>query len=153
MADSKHLLPLATVVWFGSLEFMSLGYGYDMVLLPPKHPTDHDYGLSQHGGALHRYHRSRRARTAKQRRAQRSHHHRLMEGDTMLRSSAPRRDTHAVSLIEDLCRMTLAAGDTPAGRPIIPPSGAAPPVGSRSVVPTAGSMPPRTFPYALNTAA
>jgi hypothetical protein len=35
MADSEHPLPLATVVWFGSLEFMSLGYSYDMVLLPP----------------------------------------------------------------------------------------------------------------------
>jgi hypothetical protein len=35
MADPEHPLPLATVIWFGSLEFMSLGYGYDMVLLPP----------------------------------------------------------------------------------------------------------------------
>jgi hypothetical protein len=39
-------LPLATVIWFGSLEFMSLGYSYDMVLLPPRHPTDHDHELS-----------------------------------------------------------------------------------------------------------
>jgi hypothetical protein len=28
------------------LEFMSLGYGYDMVLLPPRHSTDEDYELS-----------------------------------------------------------------------------------------------------------
>jgi hypothetical protein len=40
---------LATVIWFGSLEFMSLGHGYDMVLLPPRHPTNEDYELSQPG--------------------------------------------------------------------------------------------------------
>jgi hypothetical protein len=58
MADPERPIPLATVIWFGSLEFMSLGYGYDMVLLPPRHPTDEDYELSQPGGALRRYHRS-----------------------------------------------------------------------------------------------
>jgi hypothetical protein len=69
---------------------MSLGYGYDMVLLPPRHPTDHDYELSQRGGALCRYHRSRWACTARRQHGQRSHHHRPMEGDTMLCSGAPR---------------------------------------------------------------
>jgi hypothetical protein len=40
MADPERPLPLATVIWFESLEFMSLGHGYDMVLLPPRHrPT------------------------------------------------------------------------------------------------------------------
>jgi hypothetical protein len=43
---------LATVIWFRSLEFMSLGHGYDMVLLPPRHPTDEDHELSQPRGAL-----------------------------------------------------------------------------------------------------
>jgi hypothetical protein len=153
MADLKHPLPLATVIWFGSLEFMSLGYNYDMVLLPPRHPTDHDYELSHRGGALCRYHRSHRARTARRRHAQRSHHHRLMEDDTMLHSGAPRPDTHTTSLVEDLCRMSLATGETSTGDPIISPSGAAPLVGSRSVSSMAGSMPPQTFPYGLNTAA
>jgi hypothetical protein len=46
MADPEHPLPLATVIWFGSLEFMSLGYGYNMVLLPPRHPTDLNHELS-----------------------------------------------------------------------------------------------------------
>jgi hypothetical protein len=46
MADPERLLPLATVIWFGSLEFMSLGYGYDMVLLPPRHPIDYDHEIS-----------------------------------------------------------------------------------------------------------
>jgi hypothetical protein len=46
MADLECPLPLATVIWFGSLEFMSLGHGYDMVLLLPRHPTDSDHELS-----------------------------------------------------------------------------------------------------------
>jgi hypothetical protein len=49
MADPERPLLLVTVIWFGSLEFMSLGYGYDMVLLPPRHPTDHNHELSQPG--------------------------------------------------------------------------------------------------------
>jgi hypothetical protein len=35
-------LRLGTVIWFESLEFMSLGYDYDMVLLPPRAPSDSD---------------------------------------------------------------------------------------------------------------
>jgi hypothetical protein len=31
---------------------MSLGYGYDMVLLPPRHPIDEDYELSQLEGVI-----------------------------------------------------------------------------------------------------
>ena len=36
MADGFCLLCLGTIMMFGSLEFMSLGSGYDMVLLPPR---------------------------------------------------------------------------------------------------------------------
>jgi hypothetical protein len=46
MTDPERPLSLATVIWFGSLKFMSLGYGYDMFLLQPRHPTDHDHKLS-----------------------------------------------------------------------------------------------------------
>jgi len=35
MADGFHPLRRGTIMMFGSLEFMSLGSGYDMVLLPP----------------------------------------------------------------------------------------------------------------------
>jgi hypothetical protein len=131
MTDPERPLPLATVIWFGILEFMSLGYGYDMVLLLPRQPTDHDYELSQRRGALHRYHRSRRARMARQRHDQRSHHHRPMEGDTMICPGAPRSDIHATPLVEDLRGMNLAVSKTPTGYLVIPPSAAAPQVGAR----------------------
>ena len=35
MADGFHPLRFGTIMMFGSFEFMSLGSGYDMVLLPP----------------------------------------------------------------------------------------------------------------------
>jgi hypothetical protein len=63
------------------LEFMSLGHGYDMVLLPPRHPTDGDHELSQPGGALRQYRRSRQARATRRRRAQCNRRHHLAEGD------------------------------------------------------------------------
>jgi len=40
MADKFRLLRLGTIMMFGSLEFMSLGSGYDMVLLPPRDDTE-----------------------------------------------------------------------------------------------------------------
>jgi hypothetical protein len=46
MADPERPLPFTTAIWFGSLEFMSLGHGYDMVLLLPRHLTDGDHELS-----------------------------------------------------------------------------------------------------------
>ena len=43
MADLVRPLRLGTVIWFGSLEFMSLGSEYDMVVLTPRAPqTDND---------------------------------------------------------------------------------------------------------------
>jgi hypothetical protein len=67
MADPERPLPLATVIWFESLEFMLLGHGYDMVLLPPRHLTNVDHELSQPGGSLRRYRRSCQARAARRR--------------------------------------------------------------------------------------
>jgi hypothetical protein len=49
--------------------------------------------------------------------------------------------------------MSLAMDETLAGHPIISPSATAPPLGSRAVFLTAGSMPSRTFPYGLNMVA
>jgi hypothetical protein len=71
----------------------------------------------------------------------------------MLRSGTPQPDTHAASLVEDLHRMNLAMDETPTEHLVIPPSVAAPPVESSAVFPTAGSMPPWTFPCGLNMVA
>jgi len=38
MAALASLIPRSTVIWFGSLEFMSTGSGYDMILLSVKGP-------------------------------------------------------------------------------------------------------------------
>jgi hypothetical protein len=56
------------VIWFGSLEFMSLGYAYDMVLLPPRAPSNdnssprHQKCGRQPGHHGHHSHRARRMR-------------------------------------------------------------------------------------------
>jgi hypothetical protein len=51
MENSERPLPLGTMIWFGSLEFLSLGYDYDKVVLTPSHHTGDDYCFSQPGGA------------------------------------------------------------------------------------------------------
>ena len=38
MATHVSPIPRSTVIWFGSLEFMSTGFGYDMILLLIKGP-------------------------------------------------------------------------------------------------------------------
>jgi hypothetical protein len=131
---------------------MSLGHGYDIVLLPPRHPTDGDHELSQHGGALHRYHRSRQARAARRRRAQCNCRHRLAEGDGIPRSGASQLDADMDFLTEDLCRMSLAEGKMPTGSPIAPPPGAVPPPASSST-PAPGTTPSPAFPFGLDSVA
>jgi hypothetical protein len=55
-------------------------------------------------------------------------------------------------LTEGLCRMSLAEGKMPMGRPVTPPPGTAPPPTS-SIAPVPGTMPPSTFPYGLDPVA
>ena len=57
MATLVSLIPRSMVIWFGSLEFMSNGFGYDMILLSVKGP----------GGA--------RVAPARLRAPRRPHHH------------------------------------------------------------------------------
>ena len=40
MADGFRPLRRGTIIMFGSLEFMSLGSGYDMILLPPRNDAE-----------------------------------------------------------------------------------------------------------------
>ena len=51
MADPVRPLHLGTVIWFGSLEFMSLGSEYDMVLLTPWAPPADDDSTTGSPGA------------------------------------------------------------------------------------------------------
>jgi hypothetical protein len=152
MADPERPLPLATVIWFGSLEFMSLGHNYDMVLLSPRHPTDVDHELSQPGGALHQYRRSRQACAAKRRRARRNHRHHLAEGDGIPRSGASQPDADTDFLAEDLCRMSLAEGKMPTVSPIALPPGVMPPPPS-STTPAPGTMSSLAFLFGLDSVA
>jgi hypothetical protein len=126
MADPERPIPLAIVIWFGSLEFMSLGYGYDMVLLPPRHPTDGDYELSQPGGAIRRYRRSKQARAARRRRARHNHRLHLAEGDRIPRSGTPQPSAGLDFLVEGLGRTGLTEGNMPTENPAAPPSGETP---------------------------
>jgi hypothetical protein len=57
-------LHLGMVIWFGSLEFMSLGYDYDMVLLLPRAPSDSDPSLRRQRRPGHHGHRSHRTHHA-----------------------------------------------------------------------------------------
>jgi len=67
MADPVQPLCLGMVVWFGSLEFMSLGHEYDMVLLTPRTlPVDDD--------VTHRQPRRRRRLGGRSRHARQARH-------------------------------------------------------------------------------
>ena len=65
MVDPVRPLCLGTVIWFGSLEFMSLGCEYDMVLLTHRFPqTDDDITYQQPRHRRRPGCRSHRARQA-----------------------------------------------------------------------------------------
>jgi hypothetical protein len=131
---------------------MSLGHGYDMVLLPPRHPTDEDYELSQPRGALCRYRRSRQARAARRRRARRNRRLHLTEGGGIPRSGASQPDANPDFLIEGLCRMRLAEGKMPTENSAAPPSGETPPLPGPTTS-TRATISPSTFPFGLDTVA
>jgi hypothetical protein len=131
---------------------MSLGHGYDMVLLPPRHPTDEDHELSQPGGALCQYRRSCQARAARRRRAWRNHCHRLVEDDGIPRSDASQLDANMDFLTEDLCRMSLAEGKMPTGSSTALPPGATPPPPSLTTS-ARGTMLSSAFPFGLDLVA
>jgi hypothetical protein len=152
MAHPERLLPLATVIWFGSLEFMSFGHGYNMVLLLPRHPTDGDHELSQHGGALRQYRRSRQARATRRRRAQRNRRHCLTKDGGIPRSGASQLDANTDFLPEDLCRMSLAEGKMPIGSSTILPPGVTPPPPGPTT-PAQGMTPSLAFPFGLDSVA
>jgi hypothetical protein len=131
---------------------MSLGHGYDMVLLPSRHPTDEDHEFSQPGGALRRYRRSRQARVARRRRARRNRRHHLAENGGIPRSGASQPDADADFLAEDLCRMSLAEGKMPTGSSTALPLGVTPPPPGPTT-PMQGTTPPSAFLFGLDSVA
>jgi len=71
MADHVRPLRLGTVVWFRSLEFMSLGHEYNMVLLTPQAPPTDDEVT--HRQPRRRRHPGGRSRYARQARREQDH--------------------------------------------------------------------------------
>ena len=126
MADPVRPLRLGTVIWFESLEFMSVGYEYDMVLLPPRAPsTDGDITHQQprRGRRL-----SRRSRRARQARRERNHPNTAqVQGDAPCSTSLPHPTVGAESLAGDLSSLSLGKGKAPVARSDALPSSSAPP--------------------------
>jgi hypothetical protein len=149
-------LPLGTVVWFGSLEFMSLGYDYDMVL-PPRAPSDDNPSLrrQRHGRQPgHHGHHSRHAHHM--RRAQKNPRPCSgTEGDSPNSPKSSRPTARMGSLVRDLPGMHLATGK------VLLAQGALVGQHSRGSSRSAGSTSatggpvaaPSSFPYGLNNVA
>jgi hypothetical protein len=123
-----------------------------MVLLLPRHPTDRDHELSQPGGALRRYHRSRQACAARRWRAQHKRRHRLAEDGGIPRSGASQPDANTDFLPEDPCRMSLAEGKMPTGSSTALPPGVTPPPPGPTT-PAQGTTPSSAFPFGLDSVA
>jgi hypothetical protein len=109
MASFHHPLSLGTVIRFGSLEFMSLGIEYDMVLLPPA-PLEHP---------------SARSRPCRRRQRQ-NNRNRVAHGTPCL-GEAPRPIDDIDSLARDLAGISVTPGVPPMAHtpptltPLVPP--------------------------------
>ena len=71
MATTVSLIPHSTVIWFGSLEFMSTGFGYGMILLSVR-GSEGARIVPTRSKAAHQPHHH--ASPPKRRRDQHSHH-------------------------------------------------------------------------------
>eukprot|EP00267_Zea_mays_P043203 XP_020395269.1 uncharacterized protein LOC109940245 [Zea mays] len=147
MANPENPFPLGTVIWFGSLEFMSLGYDYDMVLLPPRHHTDDDYRFSQPGGARplllpwpEEGHPDLRRRPSRRRRRRRNNRNRTAGGASRPAGASGQADG-ADSLVRDLSDVSLAPRTTTATHVASTISPSAPPPAIREVGSTSRSLP------------
>ena len=127
MVDPVRPLRLGTVVWFGSLEFMSLGHEYDMVLLTPRAlPSNDDVTHRQPRRRRHPGGRSRRARQA--RREQDHPDATQTQGNSPLSAGTPRPAVGAGSLVGDLSSLSMDKGKTPVAPGDAPTSSSAPPI-------------------------
>ena len=111
MADPVRPLYLGMVSWFGSLEFMSLGYDYDKVLLPPRAPSTDDDITHQQPRRGRRS--SRRSRHARQ--VQRGQDHpdtARAHGGAPRSAGTPCPAVGTRSLVGDLTCLSLDMGET-----------------------------------------
>jgi hypothetical protein len=138
MANFHHPLRLRTVIRFGSLEFMSLGIEYDMVLLPASPLAD---SLEHLSACSHPPHR---------RRQRRNNRNRATHGTPCL-GEAPRLTDDADFLTRDLANISITPRVPPAARAspvstlLVPPPSAwevPTPHAIRQDVPTTPALPP-----------
>ena len=153
MVDPVRPLRLSTVIWFGSLEFISLGCEYDMVLLTPRAPpTDDDV---MHKQPRHRRRPGRCSRRARQARREQNHPNTAqVQGNAPRPTSFPCPAVGAESMAGDLSSLSLGKGKTPVARSDALPSSFAPPPPEEST-PTERSpaMAPSPYPFELSNAA
>ena len=153
MANPVRPLCLGTVIWFGSLEFMSLGCEYDMVLLTPRAPpTDDDV---THPQPRHRRRPGRRSHHARQARHGRDHPDTAQaQGDAPRSTGIPRPAVGTRSLVGDLSSLSLDKGKTPVAHDDAPSSSSAPPPPKGSTpAERSPAMAPSPYPFGLRNAA
>ena len=109
MADYIRPLRLGTIVWLGSLEFMSLGHEYDMVLLTPRTPPSDDEVAPRQPRRRRRP--GGRSRHARQARREQGHPDATRaQGDTPLPADVLRPAVGTGSLARDLSDLSLDEG-------------------------------------------
>jgi len=153
MADPIRPLRLGMVIWFGSLEFISLGQEYDLVLLPPRAPRADDGVAHQQPGR--RRHPGRRSRHARQPRREHDHPDTARPQGDMPRSvGIPCPAVGTRSLVGDLSGLSLGRGKTPVTRSDAPSSSSAPPPPEEPTTAEQGpAMAPSPYPFGLRNAA
>jgi hypothetical protein len=149
--------PLGTVIWFGSLEFMSLGYAYDMVLLPPRSPSDDNSSPRRQKRGRQPGHQGHHSHHARHMRWVRKNPHACsgIEGDSPSSPKSSHPTAKIGSLVRDMRGTHLATGTTllahgasarRCSRGSSRPVGSAP--ATRGIV-----VVPSSFPYGLNNVA
>ena len=117
---------VTTVIWFGSLEFMSLGYDYDLLLLPSKAPLA-DNGIT-HQQPKRRRRPGRHSRRARHARRERDYPDTARaQGGVPHFTGIPCPDVGTESLARDLSSLSLGRGKTPVAHSDVPSSSSAPP--------------------------
>ena len=152
MVDPIRPLRLGTVIWFGSLEFMSLGREYDLVLLPPRAPLAND-GIT-HPQPRRRRRPGRCSRHTRQARRGRDHPDTARaQGDAPRSASIPFPAVGTESLVGDLSSLSLGRGKTPATCSDAPSSSSAPPPPEEPTLAEQGpAMAPSPYPFGLRNA-